>query len=797
MILALITVAVAATFVGSAVATNTPSPPSAGFGSATDLATFSSVSSHVRAEIATLTRRFGRVDVIENQTFSVPGSVTTYSLRAQNPDGAFGRPMLTLVSGHYPAGTGQIALTSGVASALHLSIGASWRVGGSARRVVGIVSNPQNLLDEFALVAPGQVRAPTLVTALFDARGVNAQSLGQNVVSRRSAASTNQLNPVTISLAAATLGMLLIALVSVGGFTVLAQRRLRSIGMLGAQGATNGSVALVVSANGLATGVVGAVAGFALGMVAWLAYRPQAEAGAHHAIGAFQLPWLVIFVSMALAVLATFLAAIRPARAIARVPIVTALAGRPPAPKPARRWAGPTGCGLLLIAFFLIGLASEQAAEPGDQYGNTSVLYLDLTAGLVVLCVGIVLAGPTCLALLARATRRAPIMVRLALRDLARYRVRSGAALGAISISVLIAVIICVVAAARFGNVLDWVGPNLAPNQLVVYTPEGAQQFGPAGSNQATVAPAAEMPARAHGIAAALGSRDIVQLETTDSTLQRITSGRNWYGPIYVATPQLLRAYGISPANVGADTDFLSMRPGLSSLTRMQLLYGASKFGPPSPGSSCPPSYCLANPKIQEISSLPSGVSAPNTVITEHAIRQFHLTTTTAGWLIQTPDPLTAGQITAAQHAAVAAGLSVETRDDIPTFSAILDAATVFGILLALGILAMSAGLLRSETATDLRMLTATGASSTTRRGIAAATTGALALVGAVAGAAGGYIAAIGFFRTNQLDTLAALRSIPVANLLFILVGMPLAAALGGWLLGGREPAAIGRRPLE
>ena len=66
-------------------------------------------------------------------------------------------------------------------------------------------------------------------------------------------------------------------------------------------------------------------------------------------------------------------------------------------------------------------------------------------------------------------SQHAPIVVRLALRDLARYRVRSGAALGAISLSVLIAVIICVVAAARFGNALDYTGPNLASNELVVY----------------------------------------------------------------------------------------------------------------------------------------------------------------------------------------------------------------------------------------------------------------------------------------------------------------------------------------
>jgi putative ABC transport system permease protein len=803
LILALITVAVAATFVGSAVATNTPPPAGAGFGTATDMATFPSASPHVTAEIAAIAHRFGRVEVTENETFSVPGSAATYSLRAQNPHGAFSQPMLSLVSGHYPSGPGQVALTGGVASELHLRPGDIWRGSGAARRVVGIVANPQNLLDEFALVAPGQVGAPSQVTVLFDAPGVNPRSLGKNVTSRQSAASANALNPVTISLAASTLGMLLIALVGVGGFTVLAQRRLRSIGMLGAQGATSANVGLVVSANGFATGVVGAVCGFVLGLAAWLAYRPRVEASAHHVIGVFQLPWLVIFVSMALAVLAAYLAAVRPARAIARMPIIAALAGRPPAPRQARRWAGPAGAGLLVLAFFLIGLASEQATSAAAEAGNDSTLYLGLIMGLIALCAGVVLIAPTCLVLLARAARRAPVAVRLALRDLARYRARSGAALGAISLSVLIAVIICVVAAARFGNALDYVGPNLAANQLVVYpqeaftTPNAPCVHEPGGCPTLTGTQLAAMAAEARGIAASFGSRNIVQLETTVSSLQRAAAGRNWSGAVYVATPQLLRAFGITAAHVSPDADFLTMRPGLSNLTNMQFLYGAYKFGPPGPHSPCPPSHCLANPKIQEVSALPSGTSAPNTVITEHAVRQLHLTVTTVGWLIQASAAPTAGQISAAEHAAAAAGLTVETRNSIPSFTKILDVATVFGILLALGILTMSVGLLRSETASSLRMLAATGASSTSRRTISAATAGALTLTGAVVGTAAGYIAAIGFFRTSQLDTLSSLTSIPEANLLLILVGMPLVAVIGGWLLAGREPSAIGRSPLE
>ena len=91
-----------------------------------------------------------------------------------------------------------------------------------------------------------------------------------------------------------------------------------------------------------------------------------------------------------------------------------------------------------------------------------------------------ILLAPFCLAVLARLGNRTPISVRLALRDLSRYRARSGSALAAISIGILIAVIISVAAAARFANVLDYAGPNLASNQLIVYTPNG-QGGGPGG----------------------------------------------------------------------------------------------------------------------------------------------------------------------------------------------------------------------------------------------------------------------------------------------------------------------------
>jgi putative ABC transport system permease protein len=782
LILALITIAVAATIIGAAVATNTPPPANAGFGTARNMATFQAPDPHLASQIAALQQRFGRVDVIENQTLAIPGSIDTYQVRAQDPHGPYGQPMLSLVSGHFPAGPGQVAVTSGLASDFGLRIGSVWRQGGAARRVVGIAQNPQSLLDEFALVPPGQVHHPTQVTVLFDGHGRPPAGLAHNITAAGSQTPPNVVNPETISIAGLVVGMLLIALVAVGGFTVLAQRRLRSLGMLASTGAADRHVRLVVLANGAVVGVVGAIFGLVLGLAGWLAYRPALEQSAHHLIGTFALPWGVIGLALLLAVVAAVFAAWRPARAITRIPIVTALSGRPAPPKRVRRSAIP-GLVLLVVAFILFGLSGSSA--------NSNSGLPKLALGLIVLIVAVILLAPFCLTVLARLGRRAPISMRLALRDLSRYRARSGSALAAISIGILIAVIISVASAARYGNVLDYAGPNLASNQLIVYTQNG-QGGGPNGPVNVTSAQLQSMSAKAHAIATDLGARDVVELNTTDANLDHAASGRNWSGPLYVATPQLLQAFGIKDSQFSPTADILTMRPGLSGLSKMHLDYSAK-----GPGD-----HSIANPPIQEVSALPSGTSAPNTVITEHAVRTLGLQAgpdDVAGWLIQAANPLTSAQIHNARLAAGAANLSVETRSSVPTSATIINWATVFGIVLALAILAMSVGLIRSEAAGDLRTLTATGASSLTRRNLTAATAGALGFTGAVLGTVGGYVGTAGWFRTNSLNggLGAIVTTVPVTNLVIILVGMPLVAAIGGWLFAGRQPRDLGHQPLE
>ena len=795
LILALITVAVAATIVGSAVATNNPPPKNAGFGMAQDSVSFTTYNAHTASVIANLEHRFGHVELIENQTESIPGSINTYQIRAQDAHGPFSGPMLSLVSGRFPSGADQVAVTSGVASAFHLRVGATWRVGGVERQVVGIVENPQSLLDEFALVAPGQVKSPTAVTSLFDAPGVSLSSFakGVQVQTPASVAQSNAFNPETISLVALVLGMLLIALVSIGGFTVLAQRRLRSIGMLESTGATDRHVRLVISANGTVVGLVGAILGFVLGLVAWLAYRPSLEQSSHHVIGVLALSWTVVAAAMVLAVVAAYFAASRPARAMTKVPIVQALSGRPAPPRQIHRSALP-GIVFLVAAFLLLGYSG------GTNHGNGSSGSPELVFGIVLLIPGLILLAPFFLSLTARLGRRAPIAPRLALRDLARYRARSGSALAAISLGVLVAVIVMLAAAARYGNVFDYAGPNLASDQLALHV---AGANGPQAGQQPTSTPASptELAAGASSIARAL-SAQLIPLETPNAGLNGTNLGRQWDGAIYVATPQLLKAFGITPSEIDPNADVLSSRPGLSGVSGLVLAYGSPGKGAPGgapPSQSCTAATsCLAHPVVEDIGALPTGTSAPNTVITEHAMREFHIQANTTDWLVQGTQPFTASQISSAQLAASTTQLSVESKNDQPSSSAIVGWATIFGIVIALGVLGMSVGLVRSETASDLRTLAATGASSYTRRTLTAVTAGALGFLGALLGVVGGYVGMIGWLRTNSLNGgISALGNVPVGDLLLLLLGMPAFAAIVGWLFAGREPAAIAHQAIE
>ena len=324
----------------------------------------------------------------------------------------------------------------------------------------------------------------------------------------------------------------------------------------------------------------------------------------------------------------------------------------------------------------------------------------------------------------------------------------------------------------------------------------------PAGAG--TSAPALPQPAvvtgarsTADAIAQAVGSRTVVQLDAAadpsplpagsppgaqQANIVRPIHGhggqQGWtFVTIpYVATPAVLRLYGLSDSDISAGSDILSARTDLQG----------TQLGTGAKGD-------FRSVTVQASSSLPNYTSAPNTLITPKAMTANGLTSDPVGWLVQSKQALTTSQIADAQHRAAAAGLTIEARTGPDhTLQRLRDYATLVGILVALGVLAMTVGLIRSETAGDLRTLTAAGASGATRRTLNAASAGALALLAGLLGTAAAYLALV----AGHWHHVSYLNHPPYASLAALVVGLPAVAVVAAWLLG-RTPATIARRPLE
>jgi putative ABC transport system permease protein len=808
LIAALITVATAATTGGIAVASATPGTPNAGtFGTASTLVQLPGNTPGLPGVIAKIEKAYGAASVIYDVSIAT-GQTGGADLRAQDPNAPYTHVLLALDSGHYPVTAGQVAVTPGLARLYGLRIGSVWHgpasAGAAAGRsftVTGIVEDPSNLLDEFALVAPGELTAPQRVRVFL---GVSMDSaaasragdvIPKNAIVTAPTPDNSVVSPATIVLIVSVLGLVFIGLVATASFTVMAQRRQRALGMLASLGATEADVRFVLIADGLLAGVAGAIVGGAAALGGWLWYYPHLETATAHRIDPFNLPWAAVVIGLLLAVATSVAAAVWPGRSVSKVPVVAAISGRTDPPQLVSRSLRP---GLIFLVAGLFVLFAS-GGWTGGQGGGYLVI-----AGMLCCEIASALLAPFIVDKLARLAWRAPLASRLALRDLARYRSRSGAALAAVSFAVFIATVAIVIASVRYDDALDYVAPNMAANQLILYNPgnDPAQyqpgQFTPAAKLAATRQQADTLAAQLHAPAPLeLDVPVSVNVPMPGQPAQNqyggILSlhGRGFGGLLYVATPALLKAFGISPSEVSPAADVLTVRTLLPSTGNLALVNGDFLAQSP-PG--CPAGMCILNPAIQVVSKLPAGTSVPNTVITENAVKALHETVVPVGWLVQAPSALTPVRINAARQAALGLGTTIETKSGQLSLGEISNGATVGGLLLALGVLAMTVGLIRSETLRDLRTLTAAGASGRTRRALTGVTAGVIAFLGAALGTVAAFLAVLAWGHSSLIQTFG---SVPWSDVGLLVIGMPLIAAVAGWLLGGRAPAAFARQPLE
>ena len=817
LVIALLTVAAAAAVASVTIAYNSGPTDDAELGTASYLLRFDGADpNRLEASIAAARDRFGTIDVIAHRSLPVPGSVDPVEFRSQNPRGPYGDARLSLLRGSYPQGPGQVAVTDRVATLVGVEIGETLALDGRRRTVVGTVENPHDLSDEFALVPPSSGGVPDEVTVLVDADGATVDAfLDTRAGGERSALvgsearQSNQGAEALAMFSVATVFLLLATLVAAAGFAVIAQRRLRQLGALAAIGATEKHLRLVLVTNGAVIGAIGALIGAIVGLAIWLALVPTLEPAVGHRIDPLSLPWTLLVAIVFVAVLAATAAAWWPGRMVARIPVTLALSARPPRPRATHH---PTIIATVLIAAGIGSLAlSGRDSEPL------------IIAGVLATIVGTLLLGPLAIRLLAGTARHTRIAPRLALRDLARYQARSGAALAAITLAIGIAAAVVIVAAAVEKKSAAE-PPNLSNRQIRVYT--GATE----GADFIPIKPPAElerMAARVRELAAGLDDAAVTPLRSAfqvglppgvldgvrgrDAEVLRrkiddpesrrwsrrpmfcLDEQRCWVteARLHVATPALLRYAGADPAAVDPSTDFLAHRsvPTNELVTlRVDMTTGEPKV------TEVPVTNVQRIDSRKLFGSPQSEPSlAPTSFITIDGLRRRGWRQIPSGWLLESSRPLTSEQIADARQLAADAGLTIETQRDSTSHATLTAIATGAGALLALGILAMTVGLIRSETAGDLRTLTAAGATSRVRRMLTAATAGALALLGALLGVAGAYLA----LTATYLDDLGYLGRIPVLYLVLMVVGVPWAAIAAGWLLAGREPPAISRPAVE
>jgi putative ABC transport system permease protein len=496
-----------------------------------------------------------------------------------------------------------------------------------------------------------------------------------------------------------------------------------------------------------------------------------------------------------MAVITALAAAWWPARSLSKMSVMAALSGRPPRPRPARRFAA-LGCGLLVAGVIGLVLANP-AVAPGDASHHGRLL---LVVGLLTSTVGLLFLAPVAIGALAARAGRARVAGRLAVRDLSRHQARSGAALAAVTLAVFIAVTISVTAEYQVAGNGPTV-PNLPANELVVFRSNPREPLPDISADELRTAQHTVAT-----IASGVGVRKVLELETARDPNSELLQDARIPGreraallsespvgrggkriellmPLYVATPAVLAHDGIDPAKIDPTADVVIAKPALAKVrdaaARRRLVLGAN------------PRHTI-DPKIQSVDVANVSTSGPVGLITAHGVAALGLEPIVAGWLLQAPRPITAAQIGSAARSADSAGLVVETPDS-HTASPLGKDASIAGILLALGVLAMTVGLIRAESASDLRILAATGAAGRTRRALTGATAGSLATLGVLLGAGGAYAVAMAWYHRR----LWPLGHPPFANLLIIALGLPVAATVGAWVLGGRQPPAIARRPIE
>ena len=365
--------------------------------------------------------------------------------------------IIELKAGRIPAADGEALVSPSVANDFGLAVGDTWNVPRPAARLRIVGIGWRSDLHSDALVVARGLAAVTdapgaQITALIDAAGQFtgaqlSQVLGSDAEvpsAPRSGSTDHSTRTLAWGFVAGVLVLAAVGIIIAAAFATSARRQLVTLGQLSSNGASQRLLRRTMTLQGSVTGLIGGVVGVCLGSAALLVGKERVvEHVLDRSVGPYQWSGTDLIAIMAVAVVAASVAAFIPARTAARVPVLSALAGRRPLGAVPRRLV-PIGvlffgAGLALMMLAAVGSQNKPAAQGGVSVGPLSS-HGDLYAAVAILgglgvLVGACCVSPVIVGLLGPLGQRLRGAPKLAARSMARLRTRSAAIVTAIAVT--------------------------------------------------------------------------------------------------------------------------------------------------------------------------------------------------------------------------------------------------------------------------------------------------------------------------------------------------------------------------
>lgn len=779
VIFALILIGVALSIGGVLAAYNLTRPPESDFGNGQFAATTPDPPQLTRA-LGTQGHPYGTV---EQASVGLTGSVARLSVRVIDPDNEVTAPLLALVDGRWPAADDEIAVTDRVAID-GAAAGTTVDFAGRPRLVVGLVENPTDLSDEFALAPSldgmGLRDEERSVEFLIDAAEglVDFSTVDSVSISTTDGPHARTAAALAVNVVSAV-AMLEIALLVGAGFAVIAQRRSRQFGLLAAAGATPRHVRTAAALAGVVIGLAGAVIGALVGVAIATLLVPSMETTVDHRID-YVVPWWSVVPTVALAVAVAAVVARWPTRALSKLPVSHMLASLRPRPAPTGRAA--------LVGVVLTGLG---AVALGVGFSRLSLPLA--MVGAVVAPVGLLLMSPLLVSVIGRLSAGLPMAPRMAARAISRHGRRSAAVVAALALALSIPVGTAVVTSSLDERrVAD--GPNIPEGTFIAWLP-GAEGSGVRIPADLDAAPQAETVA---ALARAVPDLDLVPLEMAVSPGAHVEL-RDFDGigtapavePVVAARPGDSNCFSCDTFSYGDQDEggneivfvvedaWVATPPLLDALAIDASWFGNAPAVAKSEEFGFIDISGLAGASERTVvdPSWPNNSDIPSVLLSrDFAAENYDLVP--IGWFGSADGPLD-GDSRADVRAAVGSNLRIEFHEVPQPQSGLRRAGLLIGLIVGLGIALSAVGLLAVELTDDLAVLESIGASRRTARALTAAIAAILAAAGAAVAILIGYLPLVPLLSARDADFPFV---VPWATLTGFVVLFPLLAAAAGWL---------------